>query len=261
MSKLRNKEEIRLFNKDGLIKLRDFYNLNHKKKKNELTIPFHLLRDPSLTESLDTPKYMDLDIVNSFSSRFEFGEYFYKKLNNDIQDHEKNGQGLWEWLAFYFFDSMFSNDKGWKLARMDNYIYLPHKKLREQYNMPISPNWVENIPTPHRHCTRGPYLAYESFGNDSKLLVNNPKGAHVFGDLSEQLLARRWTKDFKLIWKVASTIFIMPDGSRRPGWSNQDGARGSLRRFVKVIDSIMYSHNVSKMSAVDLKSELGNEFS
>jgi len=260
MSKIRNKEEIRLFNKAGLIKLRDFYNINHTKRKNEFNIPFHMLRDDNLTESLTTKKFMDLDEVSTFSSRYELGKYFYNKLNNDIEDHEKNGQGLWEWIALYFLDSLFSSDKGWRLARMDNYIYIPHKKLRDHYDMPVSPNWVENIPTPHRHCTRGPYLAYESFKSDSKLLVNHPKGPHVFGDIAEQNLSRRWTKDFKIIWKVASSIFILPDGTRKAGWSSTSKTKGSLRRFMDVIDSIMYSHNINKMSPSDLKKELGKEF-
>ena len=258
MSKSRNTKEIKIFNKEGLIKLRDFYNINKKARKNEFIIPVQWLDDLNLTESLQTPKYIDLDKASSFPNRFEFGKYFYNLLNQDLVDTELNGQGLWEWLALYYFDSMFSASKGWKLSRYDNYIYLPHKGLRAQYNMPVAPNWVEHIATGHRHCTRGPYLAFESFGKDAELLLNAQAGPHVFGDLAEQFLARRWTKDFKIIWKVASQIFILPDGSRKPGWSTS--GFGSLRRFMPVIDSVMYSHNINKMKATDLKNELGAEF-
>ena len=260
MGKSKNKKEIKIFNNAGLIQLRDFYNANRGLKKNDFITPIFMLDDTSLTETLQTPKYIDLDKAASFPGRFEFGKYFYNLLHQDLEDEELNGQGLWEWLALFYFDSTFSNDKGWNLSRFDNYIYMPHKKLREKYNMPVSPNWNENIPTHHRHCTRGPYFAYESFGNDANLLLNNPKGPHVFGDLSEQLLSRRWTKDFKIIWKAASQIFIMPDGTRKPGWSDQNNRKGSLRRFVTVIDSIMYSHNINKMKTADLINELGKEF-
>ena len=61
MAKGKNTLEIKKFNKDGLIELRDFYHANKKKKKADISIPSHLCADPLLTMSLDTPKYIDLD--------------------------------------------------------------------------------------------------------------------------------------------------------------------------------------------------------
>ena len=53
----------------------------------------------------------------------------------------------------------------------------------------------------------------------------------------------------------------MPDGEMKKGWSSTTGAAGSLRRYIAVVDSIMYEHNLNKMKDSDVIRELGKEFS
>ena len=95
MAKGKNTLEIKKFNKDGLIELRDFYHTNKKKKKADISIPSHLCADPLLTMSLDTPKYIDLDKAKNFDNRYELAKYFYNLLHQSISDEELNSQGMW----------------------------------------------------------------------------------------------------------------------------------------------------------------------
>ena len=261
VAKGKNITEIKKFNKDGLIELRDFYIANYKKKKADLTIPSHLLFDPALTISLDDPKYIDLDKAKTFDNRFELGKYFYNLLHQTISDKELNGQGMWEWLTLYYFDSVFSTQGKWILNRYDHYIYMPSKKERDTYNMPVSPQWSETTGTGDRHCVRGSYIAYESFPNEAEIILNASSGPAFRGEAAEQLLARRWIKDYDIVNKVFKKVFLMPDGTMKKGWSNTKGAAGSLRRYIAVVDSIMYEHNLNKMKDSDVIRELGKEFS
>ena len=265
MTKRKNSVEIKKFNKDGLIELRDFYHSNwdpkNKKKKEELTIPTHLLTDPALTRSLETPKYIDLDKAKIFVNRYELGKYFYNLLHQSVSDSELNGQGMWEWLALYYFDSVFSaSGKGWTLNRYDHYIYMPSKKERNTYNMAVTPQWSETTGTGDRHCVRGSYIAYESFPDEAEVILNASYGPAFRGEAAEQLLARRWIKDYGIVNKVFKKVFLLPDGGLKKGWSNTKGAAGSLRRYIAVVDSIMYEHNLNKMKDNDVIRELGKEF-
>lgn len=262
MAKAKNTIEIKKFNKDGLIELRDFYHSNYDQKKTDLTIPEHLLLDPAYTNSLETPKYIDLDKANTFINRYELGKYFYNLLHQSISDSELNSQGMWEWIALYYFNSVFSTSgKGWTLNRYDHYIYMPSKKERDTYNMPVTPQWSETTGTGDRHCVRGSYIAYESFPNEADVILNASYGPAFRGEAAEQLLARRWIKDYDIVNKVFKKVFLMPDGTMKKGWSNTKGAAGSLRRYIAVVDSIMYEHNLNKMKDSDVIRELGKEFS
>ena len=263
MAKGKNSLEIKKFNKDGLIELRDFYHANYKKKKADISIPSHLCADPLLTMSLDTPKYIDLDKAKNFDNRYELAKYFYNLLHQSISDEELNSQGMWEWITLQYFDSVFTTSKhGWTLRRYDNYIYMPSKKERDTYKMPVSPQWSETTGTGDRHCVRGPYIAYESFPNEAKVILNADYGSAFRGDAAEQLLARRWIKDYGIVNKVFKKVFLIPgtDSSLKKGWSSEKGP-GSLRRYIAVVDSIMYEHNLNKMKDSDVIRELGKEFS
>ena len=261
MAKARNTKEIKKFNDKGLIELRNFYYLNNGKKKNELTIPLQLLDDPTLTISLESPKYIDLDKARIFSNRFELAKYFYNLLHQTISDSEFHGQGMWEWIGLFYFDSLFSTTAhGWKLRRYDHYIYMPGKKDRNTYSMPITPQWNEANPTGDRHCVRGSYLAYESFPNEAELILESPYGPAFRGDLAEAFLARRWIKDYSIVNKVFKKVFLLPDGTKKKGWSSTTGGAGSLRRYIAVVDSIMFEHNLNKMNDSDVIKELGKEF-
>lgn len=261
VAKGKNSIEIKKFNKDGLIKLRDFYLANHEKKKAEISIPNQLLLDPTLTMSLDDPKYIDLDKANTFDNRFELAKYFYNLLHQTISDKELYGQGMWEWLTLYYFDSVFSAHGKWKLRRYDHYIYMPSKKERDTYKMPVSPQWSETTGTGDRHCVRGSYIAYASFPNEAEVILCANSGPAYRGEAAEQLLARRWIKDYGIVNKVFKKVFLMPDGEMKKGWSSTTGAAGSLRRYIAVVDSIMYEHNLNKMKDSDVIRELGKEFS
>ncbi len=261
MAKRKNKEEIKKFNKDGLIELRNFYHDNFKKKKADIKTPTHLLLDPALTLPLDDPKYIDLDKANTFNNRYELAKYFYNLLHQSISDEELNSQGMWEWIALYYFDSVFSASGKWTLNRYDHYIYMPSKKERDIYNMSISPQWSETTGTGDRHCVRGSYIAFESFPNEAEVILNSSSGPAFRGEAAEQLLTRRWIKDYGIVNKVFKKVYLMPDGTMKKGWSNTKGAAGSLRRYIAVIDSIMYEHNLNKMKDSDVIRELGKEFS
>ena len=269
MAKLKNTIEIKKFNKDGLIKLRDFYVLNGAggdfakgNKKDEFKIPIHFLADSALTESLDTPKKIDLDKANQFTSRYELGKYFYNLLHQTLTDSELNSQGIWEWIALFYFDSMFSTSKrGWKLRRYDHYIYTPGKSERARYKMPVSVQWRENMPTGMRHCVRGPYFAYGTFKEGAELILDSSTGPAFRGQMAEEMLSRRWIQHYKIVNSCMKKVFVLPDGSLKKKWnSTSAGLPGTLRRYLAVVDSVMFEHNLYKMKDQDLIKELGKEF-
>ena len=63
-------------------------------------------------------------------------------------------------------------------------------------------------------------------------------------------------------FKVFKKVFLIPgtNSSLKKGWSSEKGS-GSLRRYIAVVDSIMYEHNLNKMKDSDMIRELGKEFS
>ena len=262
MSKSKNKQEIYIFNDDGLKLFRDFIVINSQKGKGDFIIPSDLLTTPGLIEPLSAPRFIDLDKAQTFSSRYDLSKYLFDLLHQTITEQEKFSQGIWEWLTLFYF-SMFVGDGNWKLRRMDNYIYMPSKLAREKYGCPISPNYDENVATDSRHCIRASYLAYEAFGKNAKVLLEAKSGPAYRGEMAEQLLSRRWIKDYPQIMEAAMKSSMNSDGSQKPVWLvNHKGSLepGSLRSYIARVDNFMYSHNFDKIDSKELKKLLGAEF-
>ena len=263
MSKSNNQIQIMQFNKDGLEAYKDFIVTNFNQKKGNFSIPLDYLTTPDLIKPLKTPKYIDLNKAKTFDSRYELAEYLYNLLHQTLTEEEIYSQGLWEWLALFYFD-MFTAEGGWKLRRMDNYIYMPSKYQREKYGSPISPNYDENTPTDSRHCVRASYMAYQAFKKNAKVMLEAKSGSAFRGDMAEQMLSRRWLKDYPMIVEAAMKSSTESDGSQKKAWlSVRTGyiEPGSLRSFISRVDNFMFSHNFNKLDTKELRKLLGSEFS
>ena len=81
--------------------------------------------------------------------------------------------------------------------------------------------------------------------------------------MAEQLLSRRWIKDYPQIMEAAMKSSMNSDGSQKPVWLVNHKGRlepGSLRSYIARVDNFMYSHNFDKIDSKELKKLLGAEF-
>ena len=263
MSKNKNKKEIMVFNKDGMIAFRDFLISARDQKRKDFSIPIDFTDDHNLIQPLSSPKYIDLDKAKSFSSRFELAKYLFNLLDQTISDQELYGQGLWEWLTLFYFEMFTSSSKGWVLNRYDHYIYLPSMTISAQYNHAVTPNWNVNKPTDIRHCIRGSYVAFKHFKDNSKIILESPFGPAFRGEAAEGMLARRWIRDYPFVVEVMHKVALNSDGSIKSQWGKARKGYlepGSQRSFIARVNNFRYSHNFNLLASKELKKLLGDEF-
>lgn len=259
---------IRKLNEKGLKHFADFLLEHYKKEINESELPTFLLNDNDFSEELSVPKKIKEVTCNN---RFELGKHYYNYLNQDLNEEELEGQGLWSWLALFHFDLLYAGN----YLRVEHYIPLgaAHQGIinKQFINAPkpfIYKNFGWTNPLEYRHPIKGYFHAYKYWGNDARILISQSMTSQ--GDIMESIGGLLWLKQYKitmelfkaLFWDASSESFKKANG--KSALSTKAGSKaylGGLRRAIAIVDALMEIHNFDKFKKTRHLVELmGDEF-
>jgi len=210
--------------------------------------PPELINGPDFTE-VAYDAYIDPD--ETFSSRYEFGNYLNAKLAacgfNELMAPENDG--LWAWLAVIYFRQL----RGKKRRRKEHYIVTRKGSVGS---------------LAYRQAARTSFELVHIHSQYS--LVCLSVGMATFGDMTEQLASRQTLAHNRGFFQAAYELYIR-NGKLRRGASSkaktlrirQPGDKtglGSARRLATALQRLDLTYDTEIMDASSVVSVLPREF-
>ena len=233
---------IRRLNEHGIARFTDF--LDSLTGEVPMPYPSALLTDPDATEEIRPAIEVD---QRAFGSRYAAAEYLYTLLQYSSLTDVERDRGLWAWLSLFYFDELCpANARGERrpgqLAR-----WIPETGVSWRY---------------YRHLLAGPYRIYAAHSDSPEralLVLCGP--LHQPGDIVEQIASRQEIITNKGIMKTLASLYYDPDSSRpRRGAATKEG-KGTVRRFMDILNQFDVTWDLYSLKVEDLLQLLPDEFS
>lgn len=175
-----------------------------------------------------------------FPTRFEVGTYFYALFDvADIPGLDVD-QGIWTWIAAYYFDLLCP----------------PGKRPGHRARWVLANDYRQY----YRHLLAGPYQIYKAHSDNPKramaVLANQP---HEPGDIAEQLASRQEIVTNRCIMEVATRLYIDPL-TDRPKIGAAAREQGSARRLAMVLNQLDLTWDLYRLEPDKLIELLPDEF-
>jgi len=200
--------------------------------------PVEILNSEELTDSV-TPRVRVGD--QPFASRYELGVYLVDALAALDQQRISRDIGMWSWLALFYFEQLCPRQSDGQRSLRENYTYILSQDFRHY----------------PRHAIRTTYYFVQQYGSQARFMFSKP--LHERGEIAEQLVARQELAGCPAVFEAASRLYDDPD--RRTFKSGAAGVgKGSIRRFVRVLQQFQMTYDLFSMSASDLLRLLPSEF-
>lgn len=185
----------------------------------------------------------------AFGSRFEMGKYLFETFENNGIGREIliNNPGIWNWITYYWIDSLCPEENGRRKIQEDisRYIFRPSvaggRAKKEQ-----------------RHLILGAWEAYYLHGEFSRLLLSTP--AHQHGDFAEQLSAYQDIMTNKALVEAAYKLYWDRKKNRPKVGASSRKRKGNVRRFILVADQLDLTYDLYGMEASKILEILPAEF-
>jgi hypothetical protein len=215
-------ELVRVLTDEGTAQFTQF--LGRLREGSTEPVPYSLLTAEGMSAALS----QDISVERkSFSNRFAFGEYLVNVLKPIDGREVTNANGLWNWLALYFFDSICPVDAG-KRNVLQDAVYVLGKTF--------------NYRNYYRHLVRTPWLAVNHHGEYAKvMLLMRDKGTR--SELFEQLAGRQEILGNTTAIKAAFRLYFDPAAQRPKVGAGSKGG-GTPRRLGALVQQLDPTHDL-----------------
>jgi len=233
-------EIVRRLNPEGIKRFSG--HLDRMRRDRTLQPPRELLFDNVYTESV--PGWPEVR-RQSFATKRSAAEYIHQLFPPQDNPRIELDQGLWSWLALYFFESLCPVQNGKRAMKTDpSYILDPDYRRR------------------YRQLLVTPYRILAAMPDHNRIFLDGPLDVH--GEIIEQTISKLYM--FRLPGVRAAIDKLYYDEERgRPKsglFSTKEPKLGDLRqRFPIRIRQLKLTYDVAAIDADQLIELLGIEFS
>jgi hypothetical protein len=206
-------------------------------------LPIELLDNSSFAERL--PGEIAMPTAH-FLDRYEFGVALVQLLDSQDQQTVSFDQGLWSWLAAFFFEQLCPRDDDGKRALRKDYVYA-----------------LSESRTYYRHLVRTPWFLVKTHGERCRFLLvtraGDPAPLSRQSYLLDQLAARQFVISSPSLIGVAARLY----SDQRTGQPTRGaGARGSGSpgRLALIANQLSLTYDIHDMPVDRLMKILPEEF-
>jgi len=232
--------KLRKLNRLGIEKFGDYIDSLRNPSGNQVPPPIYLLDSQETSEAL--PWDVDLE-QKSFGNSYELGQYLVPLLGQCDQRKINFDQGLWSWLALFFFDQLCpTGSDGVRKPGRHNYPYILSADRRHQY----------------RHAVRTPYLFVREHGEIVFFMFCNP--VHIWGDITEQLTARQYFLGCRGVIEAAGYLYYDRLRNAPKIGATTKNKPGTVRRFAMVLKQFELTYDLFSITGQQVLEILPREF-
>lgn len=231
---------LRRLNPRGIEKLSAY--LDSLKTESPEPHPEWLLEDPEHTEPAGSSPEVDR---RQFANRLEAGAYLYEVLTaNDVPGSETD-QGLWAWLALFYFEQLCPPDRSGRVHPGERARWIPD---------------FGNFRRRYQHLLAGPFQVYRAHRDDpTRTLALLCGSLHQVSDTYLELAKRQELITNPAVVAAATKLYYDLKKGRLKR-SGARGAPGTIRRFAEVLMQLDVAWDLYSMSAAELIEMLPAEF-
>jgi len=202
--------------------------------------PRDLLADPHCTEELAVDVLLE---EVRFTARWIAAQYLFEKLSALPPESVEGNRGLWSWLALHYFDQLSPRRPDGSRKPGRDYRHIPDFGYRYR----------------HRHLLYGPYAVYRRHRAHSVLVLSGP--VHREQSLYHEIASRQDLIASRGVLEAMNLLYLdKPRGMPRRGAQSLDGHPGTVRRFVRVLQQLDLTYDISGMSGKAIVDLLPPEF-
>ncbi len=155
-------DSIRTLTEEGISGFRGY--IEAVRRGDEVEWPIDLLTDDATSTAFPQAGQID---NRGFGSKYELADYILQRLADLPRGSVDYNQGLWGWLALYYFPHLCPPDDEGK-----------HHPLKEQLYIPPKVDQLLAYRTYYRHLIAGPYRIRQLHGQQSQALLWGPIEKH-----------------------------------------------------------------------------------
>ena len=238
-------DRIRTLTEEGISGFRCY--IEAVRRGDEVDWPIDLLTDDATSTAFPQAGQID---DRGFGSKYELADYISQRLSGLPSESVDYNQGLWGWLALYYFPHLCPPDDDGKQNPLKEQLYIPPK-----VDQPLA------YRTYYRHLIAGPYRIRQLHGQESQALLWGPIDKHP--DLLEQLAARQDLITNKEFIKAVVQLYFCREGNG--AWSPKRGAvtrtrPGNLRRLKELLDQLDRTCDLYGLTAEQFLDLLPDEY-
>lgn len=186
------------------------------------------------------PRAIDV-VPRTFASKFEAAEYLHQLLSD--AGVNTDDEGLWSWLALFYFDQLSPVDNEGRRRPREDYHYIPS----------TDNGWYRD-----RHLLAGPYKLFAMHREHARLLLHPP--VHQHGSFIYQLGARRDLITNKGLVEAIDLLYWDPKRGAPKRGATTETRPGNLRRLITIIQQLDFNYDLYGMRAEEILRLLPAEF-
>ncbi len=217
-------DRIRTLTEEGVSGFRCY--IEAVRRGDEVDWPINLLTDDATSTAFPQAGQIE---DRGFGSKYELADYISQRLADLPRGSVDYNQGLWGWLALYYFPHLCPpDDEGKQHPSKKDWFYIPPKIDQPQAYL-----------TYYRHLIAGPYRIRQRYDEPAQALLSGP--IHQHPDLLEQLASRQQIITNAAIIEAAVRLYYSRDGDGC--WAPKRGAAtrnkpGTVRRLPALMDQL-----------------------
>lgn len=231
---------IRRLNNKGIEYLKEL--VLSAKGRNDVEYDKDVLTAPETTDALVDKIKIDQKL---FKNRLEVGKNMFELLSQSEQGHAiEVDQGVWAWLALFYFNQLCKNKNG-KLLPGSIERWIPMDFRAKHY----------------RHLLAGPYYVYKKHRkNIEKAMIALYKEPNEPGELYEQLCGRQEILRNQNILEVATILYYDNEKSTHKRGSASKNIGGTSRRFGLICGQLEMTWDLYSITTESFLQLLPREF-
>lgn len=202
-------------------------------------------QSPAVLYADTTSERVSADIridTKRFKRKLDLAHHLHAELAPIHSPQLMLDDGLWSWLALFYFDQLSPIGSDGKRRPREDYHYIPAKNGYQS----------------DRHLLSGPYKLYALHGEHARLLLFPP--VHQHGRFIFDLGWRRELVLNRGLIEAIDLLYWNPR-TRRPRRGATTGSNpGNLRRFITVIQQLDFNYDLFGMSGQEIVELLPEEF-
>jgi hypothetical protein len=204
--------------------------------------PSEILEDPETAELAGSSPEIDR---REFANRLDAGSYVYAVLTDaDIVSLESD-QGLWAWLALFYFEQLCPPDRRGRRHPGERARWIPVVGSFRRY---------------YRHLLAGPYRVFKAHRDaPGRALALLCGPLHEVSGVYRELAERQELVTNPAVVGAATRLYYDPV-KRRLKRAGSGRGLGSARRFAEVLMQLDVAWDLYSMSAEELVAMLPSEF-
>jgi hypothetical protein len=211
--------------------------LSRRRNGHREAVPTDLLEAEGYSETID--REVEVDQIE-FDSRLEMAKYLSKLFSGAGPELDVD-QGLWSWLALYYFDQLCPSGK--KPGEAYRYVLRGDINYRHYY----------------RNLINGPFRLYQMHGETARTMLAGPVDKHP--DIAEQIASRPHIVTNCELIEVVDRLYWDPErGKHKAGVVNGPDEKGTVHRMVRVHDQLELTYDIKAMGADQIDDLLPDEF-